>query len=142
MTRAQGRNTFDSSNTRYNIERILAALVEPKTYAQLCAELHMTNRSARRYLTHLRAEPNRRVYIKKFMSTNGCQFPLFALGSKPDAKKTVKTNAEFSAQWRAKMKVTPELRERATRYEAARWAAKKALRTPTTWFSALGVVAV
>ena len=138
MTRPSGRHTFDSSNTRHNIARILAALAEPMTYAQLCQSLHMTDRSVRHYLAHLRAAPNKRVYLKAHMPIPNGYVALFALGNKRDATKKVQTEAERNAKYRAKVKASPERWERRQRLNSARWAIKKAKRTPNTWLTILG----
>ena len=138
MTRAtKGRNTFNSSNTRYNVERFLAALVTPKTQLQLQAEVHLSARSIRHYLTHLRAEPNRRVYLKRYLLINGRYEAFFALGNKPDAVKPRQTPAEKAAKWKAKVKSDPELQQRLANFEKARWATRKATKQPNTWLSAL-----
>lgn len=134
---AKGRNTFDSANTRYNVERFLAALVTPKTQLQLQAEVHMSARSVRRYLTHLQAKPNRRVYLKRFLLINSRYEAVFALGNKPDAVKPRQTPAEKAAKWKAKVKSDPELQQRLANVEKARWAMKKATKQPATWLSAL-----
>lgn len=137
MRQIRGRNTFDSENTIYNIGRILEALVEPKTYGQLCNALHMTDRSVRRYLSHLRAQPNRRVYLKRYLVIPNGYSPQFALGSKPDAIKPRQTETERTAKWRAKVRASPELQERQRRYDSAWWAIKKATSKPQSWASAL-----
>lgn len=140
MKRTPGRNTFDSANTRYNVDRILAALAEPKTYAQLCLTLHMTDRSVRHYLKHLRSAPNQRVYLKAYFPIPNGYIALFALGSKPDAFKKVQTEQERNAKYRAKVKADPDRAEHRQQLNGARWSIKKAMRAPTTWLSALGAV--
>jgi hypothetical protein len=136
-TRKPGRNTFDSANTRYSLQRILESLLTPCTYGQLAASLHMSDRSVRRYITHLRAEPNRRVRVKSFQPIPNGHIPVFALGSAPDAVRPRQGEIARNAKYRAKVKATPELRERATRQSSARWMLTKAKRSPNTWASAL-----
>jgi len=135
--RRAGNHTFDSSNTRYNIERILAALIEPKTYAQLSEMLHMSDRSVRRYVARLRSEPNRRARVKSYLVIGGYHCLIFALGSKPDFVWRMQTPSEKNAKWRAKVKASPDLIERRRRHEVARWAVKKAIKAPQNWASAL-----
>ena len=135
----QGRSTFDSANTIYNIDRILATLETPKTYVELSELLHLTDRSIRRYITHLRAKPNQRVYVCKHPIVAGRYVLLFALGKKRDAIRTVQTEYERNANYRARVKASPERSEFRHRYEAARWAVRKAKRAPSGWAAALGV---
>lgn len=137
MTRIRGRNTFDSANSIYTIERILAALKTPKTYAQLMAELFITQRSLCRYLSHLRANPNRRVFVKKYLLINHRHSPVFALGSKPDAIMPKQSSKERNALRQAKVKADPDLSERRYKYEAARWLTRKP-KAAQSWLSALG----
>lgn len=140
MTRARpGRHTFDSANTIHNIKRILALLeTGPKTYKQVCDALFMTDRSARHYFKHLRADPNKRVYLKAYIPIPNGYNAQFALGSKPDAFKRVQTEQERNAKYRAKVKADPDRAERRQRLNAARWAVKKAIRAPHGWAAALG----
>lgn len=125
MTYPQGRNTFDSSNTRHNIARIILALEKPQSYRELAAALFMTERSLQRYISHLRAEPNRRVYVKGHKYVNKSHIPILALGALPDAKKPRMTTAQYNAKRTAKVRASPELMERKHNYEVARWLVRR-----------------
>lgn len=141
MRSKRGNSTFDSSNTRYNIARILAGLKTGKTYAQLSAELYMSTRSLSRYMAHLMAEPNRRVFIRKYVLIDAHHCPVFAIGSRPNAPKPGKQDErERNAKYRAKVRSCPEMMVHRRNYESARWATRKAVKTPNTWLSALGAV--
>lgn len=136
--RKPANHTFDSSNTRHNIKRMLAALVEPRIYEQLAAMLHMSDRSVRFYVKHLRQKPDRRVRVRAYLPIPNGYVAQIALGSLPDAPKPPKKgDKERNAAYRAKVKATPELRERQRRHEVARWAVKKARKSPQNWASAL-----
>ena len=126
-------HTFDSSNTRYNIERILKLLATPQTYTEMEAALHMSPRSVRFYIQHLRNQDSRRVYLHVWRLTGGRYHAAFKVGSRADTKQPKMTTAQQNAKWRAKVKASEELTERSRRYEAARWMASKAVRTPNTW---------
>ncbi len=128
-------HTFDSSNTRHNVARILAVLVKPQTYEELAETICVSHRTMRRYIKHLRADPNRRVRIKSWRGN----VPVFALGATKDAVRKPQTEAAKSYKWRVKVKASEELRDRIQQYEKVRWAIKKAKSTPQSWVSALGV---
>lgn len=136
--RKQANHTFDSSNTRHNVARMLAALAEPRTYVELEAMLFMSPRSVRFYIEHLRQEPNQRVYRKAYRLVNERNHAVFALGAKRDAAMPRQTEAQKNAKRRAKVKACPDLTERAKRYEQARWLMKRP-KPPQTIFAALGL---
>lgn len=136
--RRKPNHTFDSSNTRHNIKRMLDALTEPMTYEQLAATLHMSDRSVRFYVQHLRQEPNKRVYLKEHLPASNGYMAQFALGSLPDAPRPARqSERERNAKYRAKVRSNPELRERRRQREKAQWIVKKAKRVPQNPFSAL-----
>lgn len=130
-------HTFDSSNTRHNIARILGALKTPQTYKQLRETLFMSERSLQHYISHLRAEPNRRVRVDHFLFLNCRWVPVLALGSEPDAVKPRQTEKERNAKYRAKVKATPEKNDARKRRNQARWIVQKAKKRQVTWLSAL-----
>lgn len=132
-----GNHTFDSSNTRHNVARMLEALATPMTYLELEAKLHMSHRSVQLYLWHLRNEP-RRVRISGYRMIDSRWQKVFGLGSGPDAPAPKKqSEKKRNALYRAKVKADPELRLKATLREKAKWAAKKATAKPQSWLSAL-----
>lgn len=135
-----GNNTFERSNSRHNVARILASLTCGKTYAQLQAELHMTTRSLSRYMAHLGALPNRRVFIRKWLLIDSRYSPVFSLGKQPDAPKPKIPALEHGAKRRAKVKACPELSMNRANHDAARWAVQKAMKARNTWLSSLGAM--
>lgn len=137
MTRTPGRHTFDSSNTRHNVERFLALLASSHTYVEIQAALHMSARSVRLYIKHLRCKDNQRVYLCGWRLIDGRYQASFKVGSRKDAKQPKQTDQEKNAKWRAKVKADPDLSERRYKYEAARWLARKP-KAAQSWLSALG----
>lgn len=134
---SRANHTFDSSNTRYNLARMLAALETPMTYVELETLLHMSHRSVHFYVNYLRTNP-RRVRVSGFKLVNSRWHKVIALGDAPDAKQPKKQcEKKRNAIRRAKVKADPELRLKQQMHEKARWARKKAVRKPTTWLSAL-----
>jgi hypothetical protein len=140
IKRKPGRHTFDSSNTRHNISRLLTALETPQTHKQLRETLFFTERTLNHYLKHLRAAPNRRVRVKSWILVRSRWLPVLALGAAPDAVQPKQTAKERNAKRRAKVKADPELLAARKRREQARWLVKKIKAgniKPQTWFSAL-----
>lgn len=119
--RKKPNHTFDSSNTRHNIARLLAALEVPRTYLELEALLHMSPRSVRFYIKHLRDPENKRVYLKTYRIVAGRNHAVFAIGRRKDAKMVKMTNEEKGARYRAAVKASPEREARRQRHEKARW---------------------
>lgn len=136
VSRKPGRSTFDSSNTRHTIARILAALQAPQTHKQLRAALHMSERTLRRYVSHLKSEPNRRVRTASFLLLRNVWIPVIALGSQPDAVKPRQGEKERCAKYRANVKSNPEMLERRQQQNKARWLIEKP-KTPNAWFGPL-----
>lgn len=138
--REPGRHTFDSSNTRHNIGRLLTALETPQTHKQLRDTLFFTERTLNHYLKHLRAKPNRRVRVKSWIVVRSRWLPVLALGAAPDAIQPKQTTQERNAKRRAKVKADPDLEAARKRREQARWLVTKIKAgniKPQTWFSAL-----
>lgn len=137
MTRVRGNHTFDSSNTRHNVARMLAALETPMTYLELEARMHMSHRSVHLYLQHLRTSP-RRARVCDYRLIDGRWHKVFGLGDAPDvAQPKNQCEKKRNAKYRAKIKADPELRLKSQLYEKARWAKRKAVSKPQSWFSAL-----
>lgn len=132
-----GRSTFDSVPTRHNIARILAALVAPQTCDQLSASLHMSDRSIRRYVAHLRKLPNRLVRVKSWVLIDGHNSPMMELGHRRDAPMPMMTDFARNARYRAAVKADPERKDRASRRDVAAWSRKRAVKFPQNPFSAL-----
>lgn len=132
------KRTFKTKNAQRNIQRILVALVQPKTYEQLTAELFMSDRTVRSYVAFLREKDGQHVYVKAYLRTKGPGKPIFALGNKRDAPRPKLTSAEKTARWRNKVKQTPELQDRLSRREKVRWLMNKPKQKQTI-FTALGI---
>lgn len=78
-------HTFSSPRGLRAIARVLAALTEsPKSRPELSEALHMGKTTAYRYIRHLQAE--KRVYVHSYRRTEGEISPVYAAGSKEDAK--------------------------------------------------------
>lgn len=138
MTR-KPNHTFDSSNTRHTMARLLAALETPQGTEQLRTTLHMSERSLRLYLAHLRSAP-RRVRVAGYVPAKFGYSMLFALGSEADAPRPKPlTETQRNAKRNKKVKADPELRLKRQLVEKARWAMTKAVRAPQNPFSALGL---
>lgn len=134
-------HTFNSSNTRHNIERMLAYLATPHTYTEIEAALHMSPRSIRFYIEHLRAQDNRRVFLQAWRLIDGRYHAVFMAGTRKDAKQRKLTKAQQNAKWRARVKASDDLREREQKREQARWIVKKVSRmVPAAWYAPSGAV--
>lgn len=131
-------HTFDSSNTRHNVSKMLEALKTPKMYTELEDLLHMSARSVRFYIKHLRGPENQRVYLKAYQIVGGRNHAIFALGKRKDAQVVKLTNEQKGARYRAGVKASPEREERRRRHEQARWLRIRPMPKQSPW-SALGL---
>ncbi len=115
-------------------DRVLAAMAEPCTAAQLGMRVHLTQSRARFYIHELRQ--SKQAFICAWESPPGRGFPspVYALGSKRDKKKPRKTRAQ---RYKEEMK-DPERRERIQALRKTRENLAKLLRKTTHWASALG----
>jgi hypothetical protein len=127
------------------IEQVLALLTEsPRTLRELGDAMHMVRRAAGRYLTILRNQDDKRVYIKAWLHPSvgfpgqraGAWAPVYAVGSKPDKPMPAK---ETSAQRHARRYKRPEIREAEALRRKRDYILKKARSKPTTWLTALGI---
>lgn len=138
-----GQNTFDTSRSLRNIQRMIALLAEkPMTRPQLSAALFMSRPATFRYLHHLRAADNKRIYVKGFLRTQGCRAPIYALGSKPDAIEPPRDSRIVRRQ-RERASLLADV-DRLDRHRAKKAIIKKIARArskPQSWLSALGVTA-
>ena len=117
--------------------RILAALVlGPKSTAQLQAELSMSRATVGIYIRRLVAEP-RRVRIGDYAAPpkGGQPAPLFVLGSGQHARKP---KAMSRREVFKRLKADTDRHERFLAKRRLLVRIKNAIRTPTTWLSALG----
>lgn len=122
-----------------NIERMIAALSEPRQHGELMTLLCMCDRSTTRYLSHLRNAEPKRVFILRYDRVERGWSPVFALGSGEDAKRPKRqTNKQRSQIRRTKWRKNPDIHDAYKAKERARARIRKVVKqVPATWLSAL-----
>lgn len=83
------KETYKDKRSELRIQRIIKALTGRQlTRAELETELHMAKVTAVRYLAHLMAETDRRIYLCKWLTgETGTIKPVYTAGNGKDAKR-------------------------------------------------------
>lgn len=130
--------TFDTPRSLETIEKFLALLEEkPRTRDELQVALALSKPGVQRYLTHLRAAP-RRVYICRWVPTTGNLAPVYAKGSRKDAKRPIRPSMKERQvlRWQ-KIKEDPEKHKHYLHRHRLGAAVRRLRSNPQTWLSAL-----
>jgi hypothetical protein len=131
-------HTFDTPRSQAAIEQLLA-LVTVKAYTrdQLQVAMGKSKPTVQRYLTHLQEEP-RRIYVAKWIRTEGNLAPAYRAGSKKDAKRPPPPSKNFYnvRRWQ-RIKADPHKHALVLAQHRLYAARDRLKKNPNTWLSAL-----
>jgi predicted ArsR family transcriptional regulator len=116
---------------------LIDALAQPQSIDELTEALRCSQAYVRKYLTILRAETPRRIYVKEWRRPNGrgSLTQVFAAGSQLDAPRPRMTTAERFQE----IKANPEKHERLNKLRRLAALRRRTRTKPQNVFSALGL---
>lgn len=133
VRKSKPRNKVPVDRIAIGIERVRAALAEPRTAEEASHLSFMTAGRVRHYIGLLRAAEGCFIKDWRHPGKRGDLAPVYALGKGRDKKKPRQTRA---ARWKREKANVHAIDERNAKRRAA-YAVAKHTKQPTTWLSAL-----